>query len=145
MKKLFMALLIAASFTTSAFADANISPVIIHHFTVEFKNAKDIAWTNNPKFIKASFTLNNQHVEAFYNFDATVIAVSKSIGFDKLPTNAIRTISKQYSFLNYQIQECIELTNAEGEKHFYVSFIENGKAKIIIEVDADGSVDTYKK
>lgn len=143
MKKLILAALIAVSITTSAFADVTVNAKITENFQTEFYDATNVVWTVSNNFAKAVFTVEGEKMEAFYNLDGSTIGVSKTLALDKLPKNALKTITKKYPFPPYVLKECIEFTNADGEKKFYVS-LEEAKTKLILEVSATGAVDIFK-
>lgn len=145
MKKILYAALIAVFVTTSAFAGVTVNVKITESFKSEFADASNVTWTTGKDFAKASFILEGEKMEAFYNLDGTAIGVSKAIGLDKLPKTSIRNITKKYPFPPYALKECIEFVNADGETKYYVSLEEEAKSKIILEVSANGSVQVYKK
>ncbi|MGL1465806.1 hypothetical protein ACSTI9_00345, partial [Vibrio parahaemolyticus] len=73
-------------------------------------------------YVKASFVLDDEKVEAFYNNDGDLVATSKSIEFSKLPKKALRVIGEKYPFPPYELKETIEMTTAEHGTSYYVSF-----------------------
>jgi len=145
MKKLFITALIAVSVATSAFADVNVNTLAVSHFKTDYQNATNVQWVTREDFTKVTFTLDGENMNVFYNNEGTVIASSKAIALDKLPASALRTITKEYPFPPYLLNECIEFTNAENEIKYYVSFTEEGKSKLILEISEKGSVNVYSK
>jgi hypothetical protein len=146
MKKFFLAALLVATIATSAFADENkVSSRVISNFKSDFTDAKNINWTAGKEFVRVTFVLNNEKLEAFYAFDGSLIATSKAIALDKLPESAVRYITKKYPFPPHKLKECIEMTDAEGTVKYYVSFVKEGKTKTILEVAENGGVHLYKE
>ncbi len=146
MKKFLFAALLVATMITTAFADENkVSSKIINNFKSEFTEAKNPTWTASRDFVKVAFILNNEKMEAFYGYDGAFIATSKAVALDKLPETAVRNITKNYPFPPYTLKECIEMTDAEGTKKYYVSFVEEAKNKIILEVLDNGKVTIFKQ
>lgn len=145
MKKLFITALAAITIGTSAFASpASISKKVTSHFMTSFSNASEISWTRTEKFNKASFLIDDQKIEAFYDNDGDLIGSSKSVQFDKLPKSAIETITSKYTFPEYQVLECIEFVNADNEKNYYVS-MDKDDATVVLEITKKGMVSLYNK
>jgi hypothetical protein len=143
MKKLFIAALIVVVTGTSAFAvDKNIANYKVKSsFDAQFSNAENVNWTLKENFIKASFTLEGEQVEAFYSTaEGELLGVSRKVAFNKLPLNAIQKIKKDYAA--YKITESIEFENKEG-KSYYVS-LDNGSKKKVLQVSLYGSVGVYQ-
>ena len=145
MKQLFMTAIIALTIGTSAYAGPNtISTKVNDHFAVSFRNAKNVAWKTDQKFDKVSFVLDGVKVQAFYDVEGELIGTSKTFAFDKLPKSALETITTQYTYPEYQLQDCIEFVNADKEKNFYISFAkQNGT--VVLEITEGGMVSIFSK
>lgn len=146
MKKLIIAALIAVTFTTSAFAaDANkVNGLILNTFNLNFADAANVEWTLTKDFAKASFTLNGEKIQAFFNYNGTEIGTSKAFALDKLPKSALRAFTKKYPFPPYKLKECIQFTDAEGEVNYFISLEEEAKAKTILKVTSYGLLSVFK-
>lgn len=145
MKKLFIAALTTLFIGTSAFAGpSSVNSKVASHFSTAFKAAKDVTWTETEQFNKASFVLNNEQVNAFYDPYGNLIGTSKTMKFDKLPKNAIESIVSSYTYPEYQLQECIEFVNAKNETAYYVS-MENLNESIALEISPKGKVSLFSK
>lgn len=142
MKKLFISALLALSVAASAFAKDpnNINSALLRSFKADFKNASEVSWVTARDYTKASFTLNNERMEAFYNNKGEVIATSKSITLDELPVSAKRAFTKK--FADYTVKEAIRMEGSE-ESAYYIS-AENEKETLIVKVDDFGSVSIFK-
>jgi hypothetical protein len=144
MKKLFIAALIVVVTGTSAFAiDKSIANFKVKSsFDAQFSSAENVNWTAKENYIKASFTLAGEPIEAFYNpTDGELIGVSRKVEFNKLPLSAVQKIKKEYAA--YKVTDSIEFDN-DTEKAYYVSLEDGGKKKILV-VSLYGTVNVYKE
>lgn len=57
----------------------------------------------------------------YYTQEGDLIGSTRYQDFDKLPKNAIKTITSKYTFPEYNLQECIVFTNGYNESTYYVS------------------------
>src|SRR3954463_2948098 len=107
MKKLFFLALLAVTVAGSAFAadTKKVNASVLSSFKSEFKQAANVTWKTGADYAKATFTLDNKQVEAFYNLDGQMIAKSQNIGLDELPVNAKRNFAKY--FTGYNVKEAI--------------------------------------
>jgi hypothetical protein len=142
MKKLFIATLIVVAAGTSAFAadGKKENYKVKNNFEAQFAGAQDVSWTNKENYLKASFTMQDEKVEAFYGTDGDLIAVSRQVDPKALPLGAISKIRKE--FASFRITDTIEFEQ-DGDKCYYVS-LEDGNRKQILQVSLYGSVSIYK-
>jgi len=147
MKKLFITALIAVAIGTSAFADPNTSAVnskVLNSFSNEFKGAENISWKITSNFIKASFVYDEKSYDAFYTADGDLIGTSSEFNFAKLPKKAIAAIAQKFPYPPYKLKECIEYTNADGEKNYFISF-ERSSQLLVLQVSLNGEVSEFQK
>ncbi|MBN8837532.1 MAG: hypothetical protein J0I09_09750 [Sphingobacteriia bacterium] len=145
MKKLIMAAIIAIAVTTSAFAaHETVSYRILSQFRTDFSDATNVSWKVGKDFVKATFVLEDEKIEAFYNNAGELVATSKAIDFNKLPKKALRVIGEKYPFPPYELKEAIEMTTADSGKEYYVSFTTQ-KESIVLKVDMYGTVSEFKR
>lgn len=145
MKQVFMTAFLALAIGTSSFAATNektISYKATIHFSDAFKNAKNVTWKSEPRFDKATFVMDGVTVSAFYDSYGELIGTSKPFAFDKLPKAAIETITTKYTYPSYQLKDCIEFENANGEKNYYVSFDKNNKT-LVVEINRVGILSLF--
>lgn len=142
MKKLFIAALFVVAAGTSAFAfDATkVSYRVKNSFENLFTNAENVEWTAKENFMKATFTLDEKRIEAFFGNDGELIGESQKIDFKKLPANAVRKIKKE--FASYAVTESIQF-DQDGERSYYVS-LQDGAKQRILQVSLLGSISIYK-
>ncbi len=144
MKRFITAIAIIAFATTSSVfaADANsVSIKIKDAFATKFEGAKNVNWTSNVNFVKATFDYKGETVEAFYNLDGTSIGTSRSVSTQALPLDAKKELEKRYS--NYVTTECI-MFEGHDETSYYVS-VTNEKQSVILKISAEGETSVYKK
>ncbi len=145
MKKLFITALIAVAIGTSAFANpTTVSTKVLNSFTTDFKGAENVNWKISSDFVKASFVFEEKEYTAFYNFDGDLLGYSRSFAFNKLPKRAIETIAAKYPYPPYKLTECIEYTNADGEKNYFISF-EKSLQILVVQVSLNGEVSEFQK
>lgn len=144
MKKIFLAALLAVSLGASAFTapEKTVSYHIRHQFAATFDNAENVNWTSHKHFIEATFVLDGEQMQAFYNNDGEFLGTSKTFAFDKLPKKGLTAIMKLYPYPPYKLQECIEFVNGDGEKNYYVSFQKENQ-KLVLQVSPYGKIEVF--
>ena len=144
MKKLFITALVAVSISVSSFANGtNVTIMVMNHFSSDFRGAENVKWTVTSKFTKAVFEMEGKKMEAFYNTSGEFVGISSAIHFAKLPKKAIKALAVQYPPAIYKLEECIEFTNADEEKNYYVSFLTE-KGKVIVQINSYGNISFFK-
>lgn len=133
------ALLSFSSIRTNA-QDIKISAAVVNSFNASFKNASDVQWKNCGDYLKADFNMNGQYVTAFYDQNASLVAVTKNISPAQLPFTLQGNLKKQYG--DYWVSEMIELSNDSGTS--YYATIENNDSKTILK-SIGNSWTTFKK
>lgn len=96
------------------------------------------------KFEKVSFLENGIKKEVFYTHDGELIGATKTFAFDKLPKSALQTITTKYTYPEFQLEDCIEFTNATGETSYFIS-MEKVNQKLVLEISEAGSVSIFSK
>lgn len=146
MKKLFILTLAVIALGTSAFADTNKKTSYngASHFKSTFTAAKEVNWTADANFEKVSFLENGIKKEVFYTHQGELIGAAKAFAFDKLPKNALQTITTKYTYPEFQLEDVIQFENAEGETSYFVS-MEHTDMKIVLEISAFGQVSVFSK
>ncbi|MDB5211750.1 MAG: hypothetical protein JWQ30_2577 [Sediminibacterium sp.] len=141
MKKFLIACLIVVSFATSSFAsnNATISSKAMAHLEANYSAAKNVSWTVSDNFEKASFTVGNEKVDVYYNEDGNLLGSTKTMAFDKLPKSALEILTTEYTFPDYELTDCIEYTDVDNNKNYFVSFDINSE-RVVLSVSTGGSV-----
>ncbi|MBH2004904.1 MAG: hypothetical protein I8H66_09460 [Sphingobacteriia bacterium] len=79
-----------------------------------------------------------------YNRQGDMVGTSAYYEFDKLPKDAIYTITSKYTFPEYNLKECIEFTDAYGEKRYFIA-MNSAKQRLILDITTDGEVSVLAK
>lgn len=142
MNKLFIAAVLTVTFATTAFIsdDKKINAIIMQNFNADFSNADNVKWTVKPNYVKASFIVNGEKTEAFYDHNGDAIGCSKKITLESLPVDAKRTFARKYS--DYTVKEAI-IFDGVDETAYFIS-AENDKYAVILKVTNTG-VSVFKK
>ena len=120
--------------------DIKVSASVMSAFQTSFNNADEVKWKDCGNYYRADFTLNGQYVTAFYDTNASLLAVTKNISPVQLPVT-LQTSLKQ-SYEDYWISELFELSNENGTS-YYVT-VEDGDSKITLK-SIGNTWTTYKK
>jgi hypothetical protein len=142
MKKLLFAALLVVTLGTSAFAGPKkVSSFAQRNFQTEFTQASDISWTAGDEYAKATFTLNNVRMEAFYNPDGEIIGTSKAITLDQIPVSAKRNFAKKFG--NYDVKQAIRFEGTDEAAYFISA--ENEKEAVVIKVTDRNDISTFSR
>ncbi|MBS1934544.1 MAG: hypothetical protein JST96_11135 [Bacteroidetes bacterium] len=144
MKKriLICAMLLVATISFSfAKTTDGINGKVTTSFKKDFANAHDTRWENGSEFIKATFSLNGETVNAYYTQDGDLMAVTRNILSDKLPITQLLNLKKNYAA--YWISDLFEMYS-NGETAYYLT-IENADQKIVLKSDSSNGWSVYSK
>ena len=142
MKKLLLVLgLVATMGVCSAYPSERVSRKVLESFKTEFTNAKDVEWDTGSNYFRATFTMNDQRVFAFYNVEGELLSVARYISSIQLPINLFSELKNNYS--KYWISDLFEVSNSEG-LHYYVT-LETADSKLVMHSVNGGSWSTYSK
>ena len=128
---------------SSAFANGReeVNQQIIKSFNKEFAGAQHVQWTSAKEFVKATFTLNDQVVFAYYSQEGKLLGVTRNIVSGQLPINLLTDLKKNYS--NYWIADLFEMA-ADDENNYYVT-LENSDFKLVLKSNGINSWEVFKK
>lgn len=141
MKKFFTLALITLSLVSSAFASNNekVNNRAVAHLEANYAGAKNVTWTYTEKFEKASMYVGQEKVDVYYDSFGELMGTTKTMAFDKLPKSALEILTTEYTFPDYQLTDCIEYTDTDNNKSYFVSF-DLDNERIIVSISANGSV-----
>ena len=105
-------------------------------FKKKYPGAEQISWTKEKRYDKASFSLNNHRVIAYYAPNGEFIGSMRSIFFDELPLLVMKALEKKYSL--QVILDISEITNPEGT--FYRLIIEKKNKRYRVRLTDQGEV-----
>jgi hypothetical protein len=128
---------------TGAFAKNNegISNEITTSFNKDFVSATNVSWNKQKDFTKATFTMNNQVMFAYYDESGNLIASARNILSEQLPINLMNDLKKGYG--NYWISELFEM-DRDGQASYYIT-LENADETLILKSSSSNSWSTYKR
>ena len=143
MKKTFLSIaLILAVGIGSTFANDNdgISKSVKTSFSKDFKSATNVQWQQKSKFDKATFSLNDQTMFAYYDPTGMLLAVSRNITSENLPIKLQADLKNTYA--NYWISDLFE--NAAHDATTYYITLENADQKLILHSTDSSEWSVYK-
>ena len=128
---------------TTAFAkdEETVNQQVLNNFKKEFVTAKDVSWQNSRDFVKATFTMNDQVMFAYYTPGGELIAITRNISSDKLPISLLTSLKKNYS--EYWITDLFEAVS-NGNGNYFVT-LQNADVEVILKSDEFGGWETFKK
>jgi hypothetical protein len=144
MKKTFLSIaLILAAGISSTFANDNdgINKSVKSSFSKDFKSATNVQWQQKSKFDKATFSLNNQIMFAYYDPTGMLVAVSRNITSENLPIRLQADLKNTYA--NYWISDLFE--NAAHDATTYYVTLENADQKLILQSGNSTEWSVYKR
>jgi len=126
---------------SSAYPSERVSPKVLSSFKSEFSTAKNVEWETGKNYFRATFSLNDQRVFAYYSVDGELISIARYISSFQLPINLFTNLKNDYS--KYWISDLFEVSNSEGV-HYYVT-LETADTKLMMRSSNGGSWSTYSK
>ena len=142
MKKILFVLgLLAVMGVSNAYPSEKVSPKVLASFKSEFSSAKNVEWETGNNYFRATFSMNEQRVFAYYSVDGELISVARYISTIQLPINLFSNLKNDYS--KYWISDLFEVSNSEG-LHYYVT-LETADTKLVMRSSNGSSWNTYSK
>ena len=141
MKKIIIMLAVTISSLAALASEENVDKKVLNAFSQEFAGAKDVKWTTNETFYKASFVFNGQYVYAFYQLDGELLAMTRNISSLDLPISLQTSLKKGYE--GYWISDLFEISNNEGTKYYIT--MENADSKLVLKSTNAGDWVSFKK
>ncbi|HQW85179.1 MAG TPA: hypothetical protein PK987_11975 [Ferruginibacter sp.] len=126
-------------FAFSAFAlePVKLNSAVKAAFEKKFTNASGVSWEKNNEFYFASFTFNNEDVDAAYNETGELIGVSRRVAMSDVPLNISLALAEQYS--GYEVDKtAVELT-VEGST-WYSFKVKNGTRLLKLKAYSNGEI-----
>jgi len=143
MKRTIFTLALSLILCTASFAnnDVTINQKAEQSFKKEFTQAKDVSWQKAGEMVKATFTLNERVLFAYYSESGDLVAVTRNITPDQLPITLVSSLRKNYA--EFWVSDLFEMVSG-GQTNYYVT-LENADQKIVLKSEDFGSWSTYKK
>jgi hypothetical protein len=140
MKKLLLSAMIIIAFATGSYASSKSGiPAEIKNFS-KLIATNQVSWKITNQFKKASLLVGGEKTEIFYTTEGRFIGSSKTFAYDKLPKLALRTISLNYAYPEYNLIECIVFENENQESNYYIS-LKKGSEQINLQINGSGIVE----
>jgi hypothetical protein len=143
MKKTIFALAFSLVLGTASFAnnDESINERAAQSLKKEFAQAKDVSWQKSGDMLRATFTLNERVLFAYYNQSGDLMAITRNITTDQLPITLQTLLRKNYS--GYWVSDLFEMVSG-GQTSYYIT-VENADQKVVLKSEDFGSWSTYRK
>jgi len=144
MKKIMLALAVILTVgLTSAFAKSNedINRNAIASFKSDFSQATQVSWQEGKDYAKATFTLNDQVMFAYYSKENNeLMAVVRNILSDQLPINLFTSLKKDYG--SEWISGLFEM--AKPDHTVYFATLENADQRVVLKSDGSNEWTVFK-
>jgi hypothetical protein len=143
MKKILLGLALFLMIGTASFAnnDETINQKAQQSFKKDFATAKDVQWQKSGELVKATFSLNDKVLFAYYNESGDLVAITRNITTDQLPIALLTSLKKNYS--EYWVTDLFEMVSG-GQSNYYIT-LENADHKLVLKSDDFASWTNYKK
>ena len=141
MKKIIVALTLVFTISSAFAKEVTVTKQVLQSFTRNFSQAKEITWTVTDSYYRASFTLNEQKVFAFFNCDGLYLGLTRYISSFQLPLNLQSRLKRHYG--KKWITDLFEMTNDEGTAYYIT--VEDSDTKIILNASSGSDWHLYKK
>lgn len=145
MKKFFISLLLLAGISggTVWANGTDIDPALQKALDQEFSGARYVHWDvlKDHHLYRADFWYNNQRISAFFNEEASLVAMGRYIPVDNLPMLVSRKLSDRYP--GYTVTDAAEYTR--GRVTEYIVVAENDNTRLTLKAVDSGYLEVFKK
>lgn len=144
MKKRILTLALLLTISISSILANTVEGVnqkVMNSFKSDFADAREVKWESGKDFVKATFTMHEQVMFAYYSVDGEQIAVSRNIVSSQLPLNLLSDLKKNYT--GFWISDLFEMAS-KGDTAYYMT-VENGDYSIVLKSNGSSGWEVYKK
>ena len=134
-------LTLICSATFAATTNDYVNQKVLAAFTAQFASAKTVSWNKTNTYLKATFTMNDQSMFAYFLESGELVGISRNIKTNQLPIN-LETSLNDYKVKGWII-ELFEFASESNTNYF--ATIENANEKLLIKSLGDNSWIVYKK
>ena len=127
--------------TTFANNEETINQRAVSSFKKDFASAQDVKWENNKDFVKATFTINDQVMFAYYSQTGDLMAVTRNILSNQLPISLLANLKKSYG--TYWISDLFEVSSAT-DASYYVT-LQNADQTVVLKSNGASAWEVYRK
>lgn len=132
----------ATVFAAKANAVYYVTPKIQDGFKQEFGSIQNVTWAKRAdNQVVASFTLNNQVVNAYFGTDGEYSFCTTSISLENLPLKVTLAVNKD--FVDKNIRSVLQMSNPEGTFYYILASDANGKTRVW-KAHTDGQIELFK-
>jgi len=156
MKKIFLTIATIGLLATGVYAadggkKADKAPAVTYmvqsEFDSTFTDAKDVNWTINSNVQKATFTMNDVKMTAFYDLQGDYLGVTQDVAYSTLDAKAQKEIASKYA--DYKVGEVIKLITADNQTNSdeTIYFVDlTGKSdEVLVRVTTSDNVYFFQK
>ena len=147
MKKIILSLALATAILTSAFAnpiEREPGFAVKKSFSREFSNIKEVKWeelnTNSGVYL-ATFSFNNEQLQAFFTEEGEFLGTTRQITAAQLPIMVIKELGRQYA--DAKVASVYEYSLTDGLAYYITVVTE--KTSLIVKATGAGQLTVYKK
>ena len=119
-----------------------VSYAVENEFQSTFSGAKDVVWTINSNCQKATFTLNNVKMTAFYDLQGSYLGVTREVKYDEIAAKAKETIADKYK--DYSVKQVIKYEALNADVNFeettYFVDLKNDSKELLVRVTPSSNV-----
>jgi hypothetical protein len=144
MKKIILSLATVLMMGISAFAGKNdgvVNQIAVNSFNREFTNVSNVSYEQKQDFLKVTFTMNDQVMFAYYNYNGVLQAVVRNIRSTQLPINLLTDLKNDYG--GFWISDLFEIASDDSTS-YYVT-IENADKTIVLKSEGTNGWGVYSK
>jgi hypothetical protein len=137
MKRIFVSLLLMLTVglpTVFANDETNVSEKLKEVFRKEFAGVEIVKWSDIEEYHVATFILDGQSAEAYFNTDNELVGSIRELFFIQLPFVLMRSLNNR--FPGADLIEIREITNTEGTS--YRVLFETQQKKYLAKISASG-------
>jgi hypothetical protein len=141
MKTIILFLVLALGTTPSFAACMSRDNKPAEAFKRNFETATDVKWEEVNGYMKVSFTVSAQAMQAYYTPAGELVSVIRNITSDQLPLMLLLELKNIYK--NYWVTELFEVVS--GDQHGYFMTLENSNREIVLQSNSDKTWGVFAK
>lgn len=110
-------------------------------FKQEFAQAQDVKWEASRDFVKATFSMNDQVMIAYYSTGGNLLGVTRNLIATQLPLTLLTDIKKNHK--NSWISDLFEVTTND-ETSYYIT-LQDADQTVVLKSTGSTGWSTFKK
>jgi hypothetical protein len=120
--------------------EETINQKALSSFKKDFSSAQNVKWETRKEFVKATFTLGEQVMFAYYSHTGELMVVTRNIVSSQLPINLLSNLKREFN--NYWISDLFETSSDVGAS-YYVTL--QSADQILVLKSSGNNWETYKR